>query len=271
MGWNPFKKKSWKKAGQVLEKAGNDVIRDIEETGKDIEQEIRRAAEQVARETEEFFTKEASELVQKIFNEAKKDIERFATRSINEAKKGLESVADEARSGLEDAGKEIKDGITKDLPEMAKKVVEEAADALQKAVAREGLKLLRDGAKKTNQKLTSIADDKPELIDAINKLGYSLKLGPITLAYSGFYERSSDLAEALDDYVNNPPVFRRRPLIALVEALGPDSVDLGVDISAAFLVVQSDTLSIGGSLDSIPLELFTEIADAVLEALGIPE
>ena len=71
--------------------------------------------------------------------------------------------------------------------------------------------------------------------------------------------------------MNDPPRFRRGPLLQLITALGPDSVDLGIDVSAALLVVQSDTLSVGFSVDELPMVVFSEIADAILEAIGVPK
>ena len=260
MGWNPFKKKSWKKVGKAIEDTAKDTGKVFEKAGKD----VGKSFEQLAKESEEFFTKEANSVVQKIFDRAKRDIERFA----------------------ENAVKDTKDAFTKDLPKLAEKAFDETREAfeeelpallqkalgeLEEAITREGLKKIRDGIRSTDREVEALRKRKPDLANALDIPGGSITLGPMKLKYSGFFTRTAKLADSLDHYVNDPPKFRRGPLLQLIEALGPDSVDLGIDISAALVVVQSDTLSVGFAVDELPMEVFTEIADAIMEALGVPE
>ena len=90
------------------------------------------------------------------------------------------------------------------------------------------------------------------------------------MSFNGFYSRSEELLDALDRFVGQPPAFRRKPVLELVEALGPTTLDFGASIEFA-LVVGSQELGVGGKLKSVPLALGTEIADLVLKELGVPE
>ena len=63
---------------------------------------------------------------------------------------------------------------------------------------------------------------------------------------------------------------RRQPVMGLVESLGPESVDLGISVNFA-LVIGSKELGVGGGLSELPMSLFLELGDAVLEELGVPE
>ena len=90
------------------------------------------------------------------------------------------------------------------------------------------------------------------------------------MSFNGFYSRSEELLETLDRFVGQPPAFRRKPVLELVEALGPTTLDFGASVEFA-LVVGSQELGVGGKLKSVPLALGTEIADLVLAELGVPE
>ena len=138
----------------------------------------------------------------------------------NEIKNGLNQTGNEIRGGLNQTGKEISGGVwqlwkhlkgdlrtvgrdvqdafEKEIPALAAKALKQAVEELERAITKQGLKLLRDGCKTAHRELNTLANDKPQLVDAINALGYSLKLGPMTLSYSGFYDRSENLASALD-------------------------------------------------------------------------
>ena len=267
MGLRGWVKRKAKKAKKDLKKTGKTIEKTAKATGKIFEQaggQVKNTAEDLAKETEEFFTKEAKSVVQKIFNDAKRDIERFAESAVKDTK---DAFVKELPALAEKAFDETKEAFEKELPSL----LEKALGELQKAITKEGLTLIRNGVRTADRELEALAKRKPDLAAALDRPGFKMKLGPLTLAYSGFFTRSAKLADSLDSYVNSPPVFRRRPLIQLVEALGPDTVDLGVDISVALLVVQSDTLSLGFALDEIPMEVFSEISDSVLKALGVPE
>ena len=53
----------------------------------------------------------------------------------------------------------------------------------------------------------------PALVGAINSTTVYLELGPVKMDWEGFYTRSDQLLGVLDAYVNEPPAFRRGPLL----------------------------------------------------------
>ena len=108
-------------------------------------------------------------------------------------------------------------------------------------------------------------------MDAIDSLSLTLEIGPLHLNYADFYSRIDDITEVLDKYANHPPKLSRKAINQMVLALGPTSVDFGLSIQAALFVVSSSELSIGVAVGDVPLTLFTEINDLVLEACGVPE
>ena len=185
----------------------------------------------------------------------------------NEIEGAFKDGANKAGAAVDDIGDQVKDIVTKELPAL----LEDALEELQQAVTKEGLRYLRDSLKKANRFLGYRARRNPGLIAAINRVTHSLKFGPAKLTYSHFYDRSHTLIAVLDEYVSKPPRFRRGEIIRLVKALGPDTVNIGVDLGAALLVVKSDAISVAAAWDNISNELFAEIADDVLKALGVPQ
>ena len=199
-----------------------------------------------------------------------KTLKRETEKQINRvkwyAKKGIEQVESETKKGVSQVKKEVEN-----LPKQAEKALNDALDELAKAVAKEGLEKAGKVAKTAKKELDELAKSDPDLVDEINELGFTVEVGPMTLAYSGFYERADQVIHTLDTYTNAPPVFRRKPLLDMIEALGPTSVDFGANIRAAFVVASSDALSVGVSLDAIRLRLFTRLGDKLLAALGVPK
>lgn len=245
MGWNPAKEvKKW--YNRVKDEANKGINTLKNETNR----QINRV---------KWHAKKGIEEVQDTASSAKRDVEKV----FDKAKDEIEDVA-------EGAVKEVKDEIEK-MPDLAEDVIEKALDALCEAIAKEGLTTVRNVARTAKRELDEFAESDADLVDEINELGFTLVIGPVSLAYSGFYTRADQVIGVLDTYVNSPPAFRRKPILDMIEALGPTSVDFGVDIKAALLVVASDAISVGIELDSIRLRLFTRLGDKLLAELGVPE
>ena len=121
-------------------------------------------------------------------------------------------------------------------------LVKDAFEALAAAVTKEGLKAVQSVVKTTHRELEKLESNKPDLVGAINNLGGQLEIGPITLSYANFYSRTELVAGVLDTYINQPPEFRRGPIIDMVRALGPDSIDMGISVQVVALVVGSKEL-----------------------------
>ena len=212
-------------------------------------------------------TKDEFNKVEKAIREVEKDAKRSIEAERKQAWNSLKSMGNKVTRDIQQAG----DAQIRSIERKAGDAVSEALAELERAITKQGLRMVRDGIRTADREIEALRKAKPDLAAALDIPGGSVKLGPMTLQYSGFFTRTAKLADSLDHYVNDPPQFRRGPLLSLIEALGPDSVDLGIDISAALVVVQSETLSAGFSADDLPMEVFVEVADAILEACGVPE
>lgn len=191
-----------------------------------------------------------------------------------EAEGKLGHIAHDAEDAIgkaaRDAKGEVEDAVDK-LQDHASEAVSEAFDALARAVTEHGLSIVKDVVSTTHDKLTELSESKPGLVDAINDLGGQVEIGPLTLSYANFYTRTELVAGVLDQYINEPPELRRGPIIDMVRALGPDSIDLGISVQVVALVVGSKELGVGGGLNDVSIDLFAELGDVILEAMGVPE
>lgn len=162
---------------------------------------------------------------------------------------------------------------SRDLPDLMEKTAEECAkrvvQELAEAVSKEGLKKFRAAVRAAKKGMDDI-EDRERLIEQINSFSVYLELGPATLTWAGFYERADALIETLDAHVGKPPSFKRDEILRLIEALGPTTVNLGISVNFA-LVVGSKELGVGGGFGDIPLALFTEIADTIMDEMGVPD
>ena len=263
MSINPFKKLE-KQIKRALNHLGDDIKRGINSLGDQIKKQLSQTGDHIRRGLESV-GKQLKGEIEDVAHKAKGELEHVG----EEAKGELQHLANEARGEIEEVAKKAK-GELEEVAEDARDLVEAALQELAKAVTREGLKKLRGAVKTAAGKMEDLARDKPRLVESIDACGFELNLGPLTLEYDGFYSRSEELLDALDRFVGQPPAFRRKPVLELVEALGPTTLDFGASIEFA-LVVGSQELGVGGKLKSVPLALGTEIADLVLKELGVPE
>ena len=295
MGWNPFKKKSWEKAGKAIEKTAKQGIDVIEDAGKNGVDCVEDTADKAGKEIENL-VKQAEKLgmsiiddIEKLANKAKREVEGVANKAKNEiegvgktaiseiegaankaareVEEGVKSVGHEVEQGVKTAGKEIEDTFEKRIPEL----IGDAMQELSKLATSQVYKQAAAIARKVRVKLAVLRESKPGLVGYIDDLAFKLQVGPVTLKYGRFYDRSKDLILVLDRLANDPPAFRRTTIIAMLEATGPDSTDLGISVNLAALVVSSEELGAGFALPAIPLALVSELTDLVLKEIGVPE
>ena len=208
-------------------------------------------------------------------NSGKRAVEDVAAKgkhevegAVNGAKREIQGELEQARHELQGIKNEVEQGVEQ-LPELAEKAVEEALQKIAAALSGQVLKKARDEVKAWRAHMSELAEQDPELVDAIDQLGFTVGLSIVKLQYAGFYTRSEQVAEVLDTLASKPPEVRRRPIIEAIEGLGPSTVNLGLSAEFALGV---GTNALGGSFefDSIPLKLFTRLADRQLARLGVP-
>ena len=258
MGWNPVKEAE-KQAKRAVDKIVKPAANAAAKTANRAIDKASDAAESSVRSV----AKKAARSVASVADTAEDSLKSVA----KQAERSLDEAAHDIKEDLSKVGHDIEDGLTDKLPELFENLIDELAES----VAKEGLQKTQEIIKVSHRELEKLESNKPDLVDAINELGGTIELGPMTLAYSGFYSRMEGLIGVLDHYINEPPSIRRRDIIAMIEALGPDSVDLGISIQIVAVVVGSKELGVGGGLNDISIALFSEIADAILEAAGVPE
>ena len=267
MGLRNWFKKTSRKAGQAIEDTANKAGDAIQDTADDALHQGQDLARQADKEVEKQIMSILDD-VKDAANKSKNEIQGLAQK----AKSDIEAEANQAKSSIQSAATQAEQQVAA----TGKKVVGEVGDALkdalaalEQAVAREGLRKSRDLVSTARDKLAELRQRDKALVAAIDKVGFTLNIGPITLSYLSFYARSEDLVTALDRFVSEPPAFRRGPVLAMVTALGPTSINIGASVQFA-LVIGSNELGVGAKLKDIPLALGTELADVVMEKLGVP-
>ena len=246
MGWNPAKevKKYYNRVKDAAKGGINNLKKETEHqinrvkwhTGQGIKQvqgEAKNGVSQVKKETDGF---------------------------VKSAKREIEDESNRAMSGLQGALDQIPD---------IDDAIQAFLDELAKGFSKQGLKVTRSMVRKAKEELDKIKGD-DEIIDDINAFGFDLAIGPVTLGYDHFYTRADNLIAVLDSFANNPPAIRRSQIIPLIDALGPTTVNLGLDIKFAF-GASSDALGFGFSIKDIPLRAFTRLGDVLLKELGVPK
>ena len=139
-------------------------------------------------------------------------------------------------------------------------VLEAAAEEFAKRALREG----SEAAKKLYDALTTLRNNRPDLVDAIDEVGFSVSLSAVTLNYDRFYSRAEGLCRVLNGLINTFE-FRRSHIKTVVKNTGPTSIAFNINAE-----VFSSLLSIGAGTQ-IPLALGVELLDLVLAEVGVPE
>lgn len=255
MGWNPINdiKKLYNKIKDAVEDGMNKIKRAAEDGFKRIKREAERGVEEIRGKGKWYIGK---------IEQVGKDAENTAKNALGD----VEKIAKGAIDDVEKAASTVKDEVEK-IPALAEDAVEQAFEAVVKGFTEEGLKTVQSVLSTTHKELTKLRDKKPDLVDAIDELGFYGEFGPITATYSGFYTRFEQLSDAL----SKPPALKRKQIIDFLRATGPTSINFGISVQVVALVVGSKELGVGGGLNDIPAALAWEILDIILEAAGVPE
>ena len=269
-----------KQAVQAVERDTKQAVTDVDRIANQSIDEIERAAKQAGHAIEGEIMGVIDD-VRNLANRAKNDIEGVA----NKAKNEIEGAATSARQGVYSAGDEVKDAFAKELPALAEKAFDETKDAFEKELPALLEKCLSDlvsegikPALKAQAKIArnfadgmdSVAERAPALVDEINQVGFDVELKvnvEINLEYANFWTRAREVAGILDRYGNDGIALRRRDILGFITAMGPDRINLGGGASMSL------GLDIGGvaKAKSISLALFVELADFVMQEMGVPE
>ena len=245
MGIRSWIKHKAKKIKHEAEKAADkvkDTVEDAADAIDDTANEALKQAEKLAEEAEKELKRAIMSIlddVKKLAGKAKHEIEGAANKAkheiggtANSAKHEIEAVAKDAKKEVQGGLNQVKDEVEK-LPKHAEDALQEAMNALFKAISKEGLKKVRDLARTTSHEMGKLRESKPDLVDSIDALGFSVELGPLTLSWSEFYERSEEVSTALDTFISHPPELRRRPILQLIEGIGPTTIDAGLSVQVA--------------------------------------
>ena len=252
MGWDPIK--DAKKWINKIKNEGNSIVNKIKNEGNSCINKIKDEANKGGKQ------------IGDSLNWARKQLdEKFGL-----VKKELDEAAHTAVGEVEGAANTVKREVEK-IPETVKKEVTNAFNEIAKLAQGQVYKTAANVARQAHKKLAQLRKTKPNLVGYIDALAFSIKVGPVNMVYGRFYDRAEDLIGVFDRLANEPPKLRRRDIIGMIEATGPDSTDLGISVNLAALVVSSDDLGAGFELPAIPLELVGELTDLVLKEIGIPE
>ena len=113
-------------------------------------------------------------------------------------------------------------------------------------------------------KLQELESERPELVDAINKVAMPISLSVVNMKYDNFYGRAEGLCRVLTEQAQKFE-FNRHSIKWILENTGP--TEIGVTLSGQ-LFTSLIAFSIGLEC---PLELAIELVDIALEKAGVPE
>lgn len=187
-----------------------------------------------------------------------------------EIRKGLEKLADQLSVKLTSTSHTLANELSSEARSLEKKIRQTADSALAEAIS----ETIRAAAKETSRataKLKEILDQQAQgpLENDINQIAIPLHLGPVSMTFSNGYKRINKIVEALDNLANNQHIGRKA-IIAAVDGLAPDNIDIDLDAQLA-LVIGSKDAGIGIGIHGISNKLIEHVLDEALEAIGIPE
>lgn len=261
--FNPFSKKDWdREVGDPVKDAFTGAGKDIKKPFEDAAHSLTDLGNEIKNKLEDF-RKQAWKSID--------DKQRASWGALGQKYyEGIHKIIDQSEKELKKIGPAFKSEIDK-IENKAEQAVKDALQAIGEKGLQEVAKKGLEAVRVTKEKLNFLRDNKPHLISSIDKLGFDLEIGLITLSYSRFYHRAEILADALERQSKKPTEFRRKPLLEFIEGVGPDSVNLGISINLAALVVSSKELGVGLKFKEAELDLFLELGDIILEKLGVPE
>ena len=231
MGFNPFKKKDWDRLGKKAKKGATQL---------DFTDDIAKA-----------------------FSE----IERVGSK-VGE----LDGVVDEIQKARRWAGGRINeiDKTLENLPDAIETTARRVVLNLAEHAVEEGLKVAADTARKAHKGMARFRDQRPDLVDAIDQLGFEVEIKAVvsfTLEYDGFYERAEETAGILDRFGHDGFEFTRSNVRGFITAMGPSSISFGGELEFSLGATAGGAIR----LKAIPLTLAVELIDLALDELGVPE
>ena len=246
----------------------DDIKKDLSKVGAGIKADFEKAGAEIKSGIEDAYD-EARGAVEQI----PKDVAEEAVRARNaldgvadDLKKDLEKAAEESKKGLITAGKETEQGIA----DLGDKIIAEAdklEEAIEKELSEDAVRKALTAVKKLFDwlapKLESLEKKQPTLAGLLDGVSDNIELGPITLNYDAFFSRIVDLAATADTILSGDIVITRSFVMEMVTDLGPTSVTINAEIS----ILET----FGDRIPELPMALFTEIADQILDELGVPE
>jgi uncharacterized protein YoxC len=223
-----------------------------------------------------------------IFNQIKHALDEIGnlTNRVNDLGNQIKHGLDEANKAVDEVGKvttqvnRLSDelnsvsGQVKDLPQQMEKTAEDvfkkAIDAIAEDISKTGLQKFHSIVDSGKKEMDRVKESKPKLVDDINQASIHGSIGIFTLTWSGFYDRADAILGELDKRIEHPPSLHRSEILEMVKALGPSKLDIDASVEVA-LGLGSNQLGMGGGIGDITIDLFLEIADGVMEKLGIPK
>jgi len=182
------------------------------------------------------------------------------------AKYEVATIGNNYRGAIEKAGR----SALGDVSDAVDDLITKALDDLARALTKQGLRQFRNAAVALRDHMRELDRRRPDLYDAGNSVSAYLQLGPIKMEWSAFLTRVDSVITSTDIWIDNPPSLHRREIKAVVQTLGPTSIDLGLSVNFA-LLVGSKELGVGAGIGAIQGDLIYELLDAMLEACGVPE
>ena len=211
--------------------------------------------------------------IKKALGGAKHEIEKgihSVEGKVKEAEHAIEGKVKAAEHSLEAKAKEaehkVEEAVTEKLPEALKALESSLTKELSKGVFKEASHAVHQW----HSAMERFRRERGELVADIDQVGFQivLKLNvELTLLFSQFFTRANDVSAVFDRYANEGIELRRRDIIAMVQAVGPTSVALGVEAEIALGV----DAGFGAYVTDVPLHLFLQLADIALEHAGVPE
>ena len=242
----------------------DDIKKDLSKVGNGIKADFVKAGDEIKSGIEDAYD-EARGAVEQI----PKDVAEEAVRARN----ALEGVADELKKDLSKTGDEIKKDLKETeqgIADLGDKIIAEAdkiEEAIEKELSEDAVRKALTAVKKLFDwlapKLESLEKKQPTLAGLLDGVSDNIELGPITLNYDAFFSRIVDLAATADTILSGDIVITRSFVMEMVTDLGPTSVTINAEIS----ILET----FGDKIPELPMALFTEIADQILDELGVPE
>ena len=151
-----------------------------------------------------------------------------------EIESGAKSVGREVENGVRTAGREVEDAFEKKLPEL----LEDALEEMLKAVASGAL------------------DKALDIIQVAAPTSVDLKVGPVGLSIGDITNK----IDTLQRWAHNPPTGHG-DIREMIETLSPTAVSVEISVSLALLVVQSDSLELGITLNYETADFLNKIEE----------